>query len=181
MLRGMEILSVETAVLGALAIFGFVVVARLFRRGMGTYAQRQSSMRERIRKTSADIRENTQSMPVPEHMALMDAVLRELLFLAGNPEGCRVERRSREALCLHTPGGVWSVRFVLRVANLRSSRRTLHGGGQWEVIPEDGADIHAFRDLAQLMRYLDTLVRPDVAHVEGVEAEPPEFRRRFSR
>lgn len=177
----MEILSVETAALGALAIFGFVVVGRLFRKGLGTYSQRQDAMRERIRKTSAAIREDTQSMPAREHIALMEAALRELVHLAGNPPGCRVERRSREELCLHTPSGAWNVRFVLRVANLRGPRRTLHGGGQWEVKAADGTDIHAFMDLAQLMRHLDTLVRPDVARVEGVEAEPPEFRRRFSR
>lgn len=175
----MDTLSLETAFLGALAILGFVVVARIFRKGLGNYSQRQKAMRTRIRKTSAAIREDTHSTPLSEQMALMEAAVRELLLLSGNPSGCSVARCGREELHLHTPRGSWRIRLVLRAANLRGARRTLHAG-QWEVGSVQGGDVQTFAELAPLMRYLSGLVHPENKRLEGVDAEPPEFRRRLT-
>lgn len=177
----------ETTAMGILGIVGLALTVRLLRKGLGSYAQSRVAMDKRIDKTNAEIRESNLTMSLRERFDLLEAVLGELLALAGNPPGCSVERRSRDLL-LRTPAAAWRIVLSAKTKPLRSMKRTLHGEEQWEVREmregeERGAQsARAFHDLTSLTRHLDALIRSEGRPPEdSQDIDPQKFRRHIIR
>ena len=169
--------TVGWAALGMLALALFAFIARIWRGGLGTYGESHKKMAQRIRETSAEIRERNNAMSASEQLQILDAALHEVLELEGNPPGC-VVRHCESGIGLDTPQGRWVVLFAQRQSTLRGQRRTVHGTGQWQVRHE-GAASRYFADLGQLMRYLRTVLHP--GEHAAAEGGAPEFTRRFAR
>ena len=155
-------------VMGVLGIATLVLIARVYRRGLGSYGESHKKMAQRIRSTDSAMREHNHAMPVSEQMQVLQAALRELLVLEGHPRGCSVHREGSELL-LDTPQGPWRVRYGMRTSVLRGSRRVVHGAGLWEVCHERQTG-HTFTDLALLMRFLRTCLHPGTPVAADEEA-----------
>lgn len=181
----------DTAILGGLGIVLFIVLRRLLRRGLSTQAQSRAAMEKRIRKTSAEIHESNLFMSAEERLDLMEAALREILALEGNPQGCSLERRAGGIL-LRAPWGARRIVHRIHTASPRGMRRPSRGEERWEVWEESGAGARdeprrkaaprVFPDLAAMMRHMDALVRfGGRLSEEGEEAGTPELRRHLTR
>lgn len=161
--------------MGGLGVVTLVVLVRIFRNGLGTYTESRKKFQDRIRKTEEETREYNLALPLQEQMAFMSAAVRELLDLAGNPAGFRVEQAGAE-LRLETPGGGIMVRYAARSRRLHSQNRVLHGAVRWELSGPGEEDLHVFRELDAVIKHLELLVS---GRSPEIEEEPPEFRRRF--
>lgn len=167
-------MSTQTLVLGVLLIVSLMVVARIFRKGLGTFDERFQEFRRNLKKTEKEVRDGNFSISLNEQMAVIRAALAEELDLAGHPAGCSIEAADKPRLIrLHTPQGCFEISFSTRAVRLHSQNRVLHGGGQWALSGPEG-QVHT-ESLAEAMQCLRTVIRGGpLLHDEGGE-----FRRRF--
>lgn len=143
---------VEWIVLGALALIGLAMSARIMRRGLPTLDDNRKSYMEKIHATERRLAEDRKNISSAEHLDVMGAALRDLLRLDGNPEGFSV-RKSGDAWELETPEGAWRVELLMREKSLRTSGRVLHGRSRWVLSGFDIMETHP--DPASLMRSLN--------------------------
>ncbi len=120
----------------------------------------------------ASMREETTRFDALEALGPVEAGLRELLDLHGNPADLVLDREG-DALILRSPKDRVEVFWALRAATIaiRGKSRNIHGNGHWQVAV-NGELPELFAELAPLMGHLATLVR---AMVRGrpLTAEAP--------
>ena len=158
----------------------FLVVALLliFRRFVSGKRQRLNVyIRERSQEAQSRIesmRLETRRFDAHEALAPVEAGLRELLDLHGNPEDIVLDREN-DALILRAPGILISVDWNFRAASRTASPRSGHiyGKGQWELrIHEDLSEPYA--QLASLMGRLSAIVRALAKHEPLEDFAPDE-------
>ncbi|MDE7063963.1 MAG: hypothetical protein K2O70_00605, partial [Desulfovibrionaceae bacterium] len=157
-------LSGEILAMGGLGVVTLLVLVRIFRSGLGTYTEARRNFQDRIRKTEEETREYNLAMPLQEQMAFMFAAVRELLDLAGNPAGFRVEQTGTE-LRLETPGGEITVRYAVQSRRLHSRNKVLHGASRWELLGPGEEKRHVFLELDAVVRHLQCLVAQSLIQI----------------
>lgn len=167
-------MSTQTLVLGVLLIVSLMVVARIFRKGLGSFEQHFQDFKRNLQKTEKEVRDGNFSISLNEQMAVIRAALTEELDMAGHPAACSIEDADKSRLIrLHTPQGCFEIAFSCKSVRLHSQNRVLHGGGQWTLRGPEG-QIHT-ESLAEVMQCLRTVIQGGPL----VNDEGGEFRRRF--
>ena len=102
----------EWAAAGAVFVAMVVFCVRRMKRGLTTLEDERAECLERIRQMEEKIKEDQKNMASSEHLRVARAGLEDLLRLAGNPPGMRLESLAQgqgeargEALVLHLPEG----------------------------------------------------------------------------
>lgn len=143
---------VEWIILGALALIGLAMSARIMRKGLPTLDDNRKSYMEKIHETERRLAEDRKNISSAEHLDVMGAALRDLLRLDGDPHGFSV-RKMGNAWELATPKGAWRVELLMHEKSLRTSGRVLHGRSRWLLSGFDIVETHP--DPASLMRSLN--------------------------
>lgn len=167
-------MTTQTLVLGVLLIVSLMLVARIFRKGLGSFDQHFQDFKRNLKKTEKEVRDGNFSISLNEQMAVIRAALAEELDMAGQPAGCSIEAADKSRLIrLHTQQGCFEITFTCKTARLHSQNRVLHGGGQWALRGPEG---HVYTEsLAEVMQCLRTVIRGGPL----MSDEGGEFRRRF--
>ncbi|MDR2727366.1 MAG: hypothetical protein LBC10_05180 [Deltaproteobacteria bacterium] len=150
-----------------------IVIRRFFSRerrgGLDTYIhQREQEAHSRIES----MRLETHRFDTHEALAPVEAGLRELLDLHGNPADIALERED-DTLILRSPDTriaiAWNFRSASRATPARSGH--VYGKGQWELRVRDGHP-EPYTQLGSLMGRLSPLVRALAAHVPPEDFAP---------
>lgn len=163
----------EWALAGAVILAGLVFSFRLMRRGISSLDADRHEYMDRIRSGHRRLEEDAKNISSREHLAVLEAGLRDLIRLEGLEAGCRLQELAG-GFSLAWGGQSLEVRISMRERRLSGSGRTLHGPCRWILLArgeERGVD-----DLAELMR----LIRLQLAESEPVAREPAHFARRFA-
>jgi hypothetical protein len=114
---------------------------------------------EEVRGRIEAMRLETYRFDAHEALAPVEAGLRELLDLHGNPEGLVVDRDG-DALILRSPDVRIAIAWNFRAANRPAAPRTRHvyGKGQWELRVQENPP-EPYAQLDTLMGRLSPLVR----------------------
>lgn len=169
-------MSTETLILGVLLIVSMMVIARIFRKGLGSFEQHFQDFRRNLQRTEKQVRDGNLSISLNEQMAVIRAALAEELDIAGQPAGYSMDAGTNPRLVrLHTPQGCFEISFNRKTARLHSQNRVLHGGGLWVLRGPDGENEIHTESLAGAMQHMHTVVRGGLLVAE----EGEEFRRRF--
>ncbi len=165
----------EWAAAGAVFVAAVVLCVRLMKRGLTTLEDERAQCLERIRQMEEKIKEDQKNMASSEHLRVARAGLEDLLRLAGNPPGMRLESVARglgeargEALVLHLPEGELRVSLSMRERELKGVRKVAHGSGRWHL---SGLGLHEeYTDLVPLMRALSARLAVCLAAAQGAGA-----------
>ena len=149
----------EWAGAGAVFLAAVVFCVRLMKRGLTTLEDERAQCLERIRQMEEKIQEDQKNMASSEHLRVARAGLEDLLRLAGNPPGMRLESLAQgqgeargEALVLHLPEGEVRISLSMRERELKGMRKVVHGHGRWHL---NGLGLNEeYTDLVPLMRAL---------------------------
>ena len=163
----------EWAAAGAVFIAVVILSVRLMKRGLTTLEDDRAQCLERIRRMEEKILEDQKNMPSTQHLRIAHAGVEDLLRLAGNPPGTRLEavnagqgESGGEALVLHVPEGAFRISLSMRERTLRGVHKVAHGKGIWHL---RGPGVHGdYADLVLLMRALSARL---AVSMEGAEGE----------
>lgn len=147
----------EWAAAGAVFVAIAVLCVRFMKRGLTTLEDERAECLERIRQMEEKIKEDQKNMASSEHLRIARAGLEDMLRLAGNPAGMRLEAVARglgeaqgEALVLHLPEGEMRISLSMRERELKGVRKVAHGRGSWHL---SGLGTNEeYTDLVPLMR-----------------------------
>lgn len=169
------------AVAGVVIIAGLVLSFRVMRRGLTTFSQDRDKYLEKIDAQQKQLAEDEKNMDKSEHIDVLAAALRDVLDLAGNPQGFGLGLAG-QAMKLATPRGEYTVELVTREQTLHVTHKVLHGPCRWKL---DGSGLHEeYDDVASLMCAVSQIVghcaNPGaMPALPDVPPQPPYFARRF--
>ena len=165
----------EWAAAGAVFVAIAVLCVRFMKRGLTTLEDERAQCLERIRQMEEKIKEDQKNMASSEHLRIARAGLEDLLRLAGNPAGMRLEAVARglgeaqgEALVLHLPEGEMRISLSMRERELKGVRKVAHGRGSWHLSGL-GAN-EEYTDLVPLMRAVSARFALCLCGAEGGKA-----------
>ena len=160
----------EWAGAGAVFLAAVVFCVRLMKRGLTTLEDERAQCLERIRQMEEKIQEDQKNMASSEHLRVARAGLEDLLRLAGNPPGMRLESLAKgqgeargEALVLHLPEGEVRISLNMRERELKGVRKVVHGHGRWHL---NGLEIFPISNHRIRYRSLQFLLRIP-SHIRG--------------
>lgn len=156
------------AVAGVLAL---VFLIRRFVRHRQTLEQYRDERERHAESVLASIRHENECLEPSEALQPVLAGLRELEELNPGLLACRVtQEEDRARVCVaSSPPRVLELAWRVREARLSplEGNRLLQGGGHWEVT--EGQHSWSFTELADLMRFLEDVLREEAAMPPGPE------------
>ena len=163
----------DLALAGAVILGGLLFCFRIMRRGISSLDADRHECMDRIRGGHRQLEEDWKNISSAEHLAVLEAGLRDLIRLEGLEGACLLEP-GPGGFRLESGGRSLEVRLSMRERRLRGSGRTLHGPCRWLLLA--GEEERGVDELAELMR----LVRGELADGEPLAREPAHLARRLA-
>ena len=165
----------EWAAAGAVFVAIVVMCARFMNRGLTTLEDERAQCLEKIRQIEEKIKEDQKNMPSSEHLRIARAGLEDILRLAGNPAGMRLEavagglgEAQGEALVLHLPEGELRICLSMRERELKGVRKVAHGQARWHL--SGLGEPQEYTDLVPLMRAVSARLALCMCSADGGKA-----------
>jgi hypothetical protein len=142
---------------GALVLVGLFVVMRIVKKGRGrNYGESKKAFQERLRKTSAQTRDQTLSAGVSEQMLPVAAAIRELLDSAGYPPDFALSEEGR-AVRLQSPAGEIRIDFGLSHVHTAGKHKTGQSQVRWRI-SGPGAEEKEYMELADAVDHVKRII-----------------------